>query len=245
MQTVEERQNNLSTVCIKLPKKTGNYASEHAKVKVTKKYIYVNATVHRDTFLIDYMLRWIFKFNIPIDIFGKKRTTKEISEAGAGLYYSTSFETNDTSTRCYVVGEGKFPKISMLLSKLKPEWDIISIDPIIPKDAKYDCNVTFISDYDYNVSLDDQNNFENIVIIGVHSHNDMKNFYKKITVDKKVLVVIPCCVPVRLKSPQHSFECTGIVSAKNKVLIWSQLPMIRHIPAAEEIPDISLRRKYK
>ncbi len=247
----DTRDNKGTTKCLRIqipdeekPSTTKSRRVANVTIDFSKRFLYLNVRVPHDMFLVDYMMRWIEKFNIPLSTFGKNKKTKEISEAGAGIYYATSFEL-EGSVRCYVIGEGKVPRISLILSKIT-EWDIVSVDPLIPRTEIRD-GVSYISNYDSSLDVSDQTNFNNIVIIGVHSHNRMKAFYDKITTPNKLLVAIPCCVPVNIPNPTYDFHCPGIMSGKNKVLIYSEpYKTIRQLTDPQwEVPDTKLTKIHE
>jgi hypothetical protein len=241
--------NNGTAMRINIPKTLltndkRDHKAECTILNITHKRLWVTTYVAHDMFLIDYMLNLIQKYSIPLSIFGTRNVTKEISEASAGIYYATSFAIIGT-TKCYVIGEGTTPRISWILGKLHPEWDIVSIDPLIR--AMGSTDVTYIADYDYNVDISDYQAYENVVIIGIHSHNKMRDFYENIQSKNKLLIAMPCCVKLRIPSshakPTYNFICPGVFSGCNRIFIYSPFEPIREIinPAWTK-PTLNIRK---
>lgn len=158
------------------------------------------------------------KLNIDFSLFGNKDPSKEITEVAAGIKQIRRFNIPG-KVRCYIIGEGKFPVISTILSRLT-DWNIVSMDPIL------DCNYTIervqlLKLHDYDVDLSDHVNFDSIVIVGIHSHNDMTNFCRNIT-KPKLVILIQCCMPLPIiDSDYELIEEEGILSGKNMVHVWN------------------------
>ena len=162
--------------------------ADHSVAAIGSKKVRVRVHVPHDPFLLDYMLALTEEHGVRIgEIYGTVHTSKELTEAGAALRHATNFEVDGGETvRCYVVGEGKNPTVSLLLRKLT-EWDIVSIDPILAGGSGVRDGGTYVADFDYNVDVEsDRARFDAVVVIGVHSHNDMDAFYRRVAVDKSL-----------------------------------------------------------
>lgn len=195
-------------------------SKDNFRVSQTNNKINIETTITVNPFLLDYMLLYMKQYDISLDLFGNRNISKEMSEAGAGIYYARKYQYPG-KTRCYVIGEGQKPRVSIVLSSVT-NWDIVSIDPLIDviSNKNFNTNIQFISDYDYNVDVSDQHQFDSVIIIGVHSHNNMKKFWKRID-RPKLLVYIPCCYEPIMDNWTDRIICDGIFSGKNIVYIWN------------------------
>jgi len=215
------KQNSASYVEIKIPRTwistKPTAKTPHSQLQLSANLLRVVVKVSHDNFLVDFMLEAIREHNIPLSTW-HTNMTKEISESGAGIYYATVFDV-PTDCTCFIIGEGSRPQISLVLSKLRPTWNIISIDPII--ECEDHDRVEYIRGFDYEYDI--KNPCSNIVIIGIHSHGDMAQFYRRICENcpqaRKLLVFVPCCFSVGSIQPDFDFECPGIFSAKNRTII--------------------------
>jgi len=176
----------------------------------------------------NFVLRIIGKHNLNIiELFGQADPLKEISEVGAIIYYSKMLSKKFRGkVCCYVIGEGKRPCISRLLHLEFPELHIVSIDPLInisDKDINNVNNVEYHSKYDTEVDTSNYVNYDTIFILGLHSHNNMTDFWNRFIYKNKFLINIPCCVQPTL---EHEHQCItehGISSIMKKIYIDSDI----------------------
>ena len=133
MKSTIRRTNTGTTVDVSIPKAMRKQASsELASGFISGRKVHVRVHVPHDPFLLDYMLGLTEEFGLRIrETYGTAHTSKELTEAGAALYYATNFDAGGGRVGCYVIGEGKGPTISFLLAKLT-DWDVVSIDPPAP-----------------------------------------------------------------------------------------------------------------
>ena len=190
-----------------------------------------NATVslNGETLNINIRRRQIYEklikdlVSIPISIvqlFGKRDISKEISEA-APIFHQLEHFDIPPQTLCYVIGEGTLPKISYLIARLNPTWIVISCDPEMTQ-VSYTLppNLQLHAKFDYDLDVNDQYQFENVVIIGVHSHNEMRDFLNRITRPNVLLLALYCCVTIKIPeipcspSEQRNQRCFGENLAK-------------------------------
>jgi len=168
---------------------------------------------------LDKCIKLISEHNLNfIELFGTRNPMKEFSEVACGIHYSTGFSTTD-DVRCYIIGEGINLCASKLISYLKPHWDIVTIDPLLPKDLHKINNITVLALHDYDVDVADHINFSNIVILGVHSHNNMRKFVEKITMPT-LLINLVCCEYPEMDNWYARFCDPAIVGGCNEIFIW-------------------------
>ncbi len=193
---------------------------DHVKYGATRKKLHIELNVGINmTSLLNYMLRICQKHNIPTHLFGTRDPSKEITEVGAAIYHAMRFEYLG-NVRCYIIGEGKRPVVSYILSRIT-NWNIVTIDPILEPPIDPLTNVTICSKLDTEVDISDHDQYDSVVIIGVHSHNQMDVFWKKI-IKPKILIWIPCCQEISIPDPFFYRETQSILSPKNKVWIWKK-----------------------
>jgi len=168
---------------------------------------------------LDKYLKLIAEKNLNmIALFGSRKPMKEFSEVACGVHYATGFSTSGT-VRCYVIGEGINRGASTLISHIKPNWDIVTIDPLLPTDITQVDNITIMPMCDYQVDVTNHISFTNVVVLGVHSHNIMDDFIARIKVPY-LLVNLVCCTYPQMGGWYARFCDPCIVSDKNEVFIW-------------------------
>ena len=171
-----------------------------------------------DSSYLDFMLRAMGRYRFSPLLFGSRDPTKEMTEAAAALHHTLRIQPTG-KVLVYVIGEGKRPQVSWPLSCLKSDWDIVSIDPQIEPFPGAPEKIDFQKDFDYNVTLN-YADYDSVIIIGVHSHNDMTAFWNRIDLPK-ALILIPCCFDPTLPNPTEIIDSMGILSTKNKIHIWN------------------------
>lgn len=194
--------------------------------------------------MISYMNRFLFycenmrKYN-DFDVsefmkmYGGKHRTKEICESMSALSYTLKHcedILNNKNILCLVVADGMNPKTGILLS-VKTEWNVISIDPILKEkwvNNKIIPNLSCYNDLVENVIdsiLIENENVDQVVIVGVHSHANLNNVWKKID-KKKFCLSIPCCAGyehyIKDHEPIFCVQDMGIPSPKNFVYGWEK-----------------------
>lgn len=225
MQVQTDHSNRVKRLRVMVDKseleKKRNLENTGISIESTKKKLHIHVEIKVETILVDHLMRLIMRFKIPIELYGSKNTCKEMSEASTGIYYARKFSFMG-KVRCYVIGEGNTPRVSYVLAHIRPEWDIISVDPELKTGYEYltiPGNLKLQSILDTELDLSDQNDYDSVVIIGIHSHNNMKHFWNRI-VRPKLLITLPCCVKTDLSDPYLKVEHDGVLSAKNTIYIW-------------------------
>jgi hypothetical protein len=201
-----------------------------------------------NTFILDYAKEEIKRLEekgikIPKDLFGKEKVEKEMTENIAAVYHLFSFLTKRTlpsnlskdneRVLCLCVGDGKNPQTGLLFSGLT-NWKVLSVDPIMKKkwvEQKDVKNLKCVNGYIECIDFDKikRNDLDMIVIVGVHCHANLDLFWKDLIVKfdlPMICLSIPCCTGYSqtLKDvlPEVNLVETGILSVKNKVLIWAR-----------------------
>ena len=147
----------------------------------------------------------------------------------------------------YVVGDGKRPYTALYLKLFFDMKNIKSIDPRMMMDYSKDvydkfaiqihkCKIeNFVlqnqRDYNYedyiyrdqNKINDIKNNINKTIVISVHGHGPIVEFYNKIEGDK-IFISLPCCSDygiINNKIPSFEYNDKYIHSPKNKILIYT------------------------
>ena len=162
--------------------------------------------------------------SIPISIvklFGKRDISKEISEA-APIFHQLEHFDIPPQTLCYVIGEGTLPKISYLIARLNPTWTVISCDPEMTQVSyTLPSNLILHAKFDYDLDVSAQDQFKNVVIIGVHSHNEMRDFLNRITRPNVLLLALYCCVTIKIPEAK-CITYSEIFTGKNDLFIYNR-----------------------
>lgn len=177
-------------------------------------------------------------FSPELDIIHHRKSSKEITEAGAAVYWcqkalqrlKMDYIIDDPNTICYVIADGTKPRTGVMLL-YSTKWDIIVTDPVMEKQwlgNKYDERLTCFNELSQDLHLKGPSRgTEMVIVIGVHSHADYSEFHKRLVdfYDVPLLMVsIPCCKgfvhTIDELEPLITVEEHGIFSPKNKVLVY-------------------------
>ena len=116
------------------------------------------------------------------------------------------------------VGDGNSPRTASLFAFLT-KWNCISIDPNM-KNENWD--VERLTTYKNNIE-DLDLFYDDVVIVGVHSHASMKSTLEHIKGNRRNMLAIPCCVPYNDIEPTLEYRDMGIWSPKNLVKVWRNI----------------------
>lgn len=166
---------------------------------------------------IDYFLR---KHPDLLHLYpNSKEITESVGSAMALWYKVDKVDRSDENTQVYVLGDGKTPMTGALISQ-DSRFNVVSIDPRLVKKEYPDIPRLKIfqgksqdyKDINMKASLS--------VIVGVHSHAPLKEFWDRVP-DPKIAIVIPCCSPQETdREPDLEYDDTRIFSKKNHIKIW-------------------------
>ena len=84
-------------------------------------------------------------------------------------------------------------------------------------------NLVCIKDVIENISFD-FSFYDLVIVVGVHSHFDLNNYWKNID-QKKIFLSVPCCGGFNHRVDREAdfeFHENGIFSKMNTIIIWSQ-----------------------
>lgn len=173
-----------------------------------------------------------------LELTGVANPYKEASELAAALFYTTEFQVPGQRVRCYVIGEGKRPCLSRLICAAQPGWSIISADPLTSQSLadSNDPPSQKAGQVEYRAQRDDEldlsdltpesgHGWDSVIIVGLHSHNDMKSFWNRIPSSlHRLMIAIPCCQncpkPESAEFFVYPFREPSIQSPKRTVHIW-------------------------
>lgn len=117
------------------------------------------------------------------------------------------------------VGDGNTPRTAALFAFLT-KWQCVSIDPNMKEGIDWEVDRLKI----YKSRVEDLDlHYDDVIIVGVHSHATMKATLFNITGDRRSLLAIPCCVPYRDYPPTIEYRDYAIWSPKNTVKIWRNI----------------------
>ena len=177
--------------------------------------------------MCNFMLRFLGRHSLnPIELFGSKNPMKEMSEVGAAIYHTKVLQPKfGNKVCCYIIGEGKRPCISRIIQIMHPEWTVVTIDPILDPNFIQQANlpIQYHCCLDTEVDTSSYSNFDTILMIGVHSHNNMTDFWNRFQNISKFLINIPCCVEPSLDHPHESIVEHGILSTMKQIYIYQHL----------------------
>jgi hypothetical protein len=168
-------------------------------------------------------------------LFGKNDPMKELQETSVALYYIKSvlshnkkyFEMaspDNTVVICH--GDGITPRTGAVFAYQFPEWQVYSVDPMMQKEYTKNNlfpNLTCFNDYTQNVKFATKDKL--VILVGVHSHADIKQLWETCS-DAKARITYsnPCCGGFEWKphdkEPYVNREETTICTVKNKIYVW-------------------------
>lgn len=174
---------------------------------------------------------------LTLQMFGTRAITKEISESGAALYYLIAYLTTigrrdaltKPGTHVYVLGDGNTPRTGYLFA-MRHHCRVVSVDPIMQETwltQPHLVNLHCIRGLSQDVVIDDT--AELVIIIGVHSHADIQEFWARASALNKPVVCLSilCCkgTPQLVTDcePVYNFQAPGILSEKNTVCVWEKV----------------------
>jgi hypothetical protein len=169
-------------------------------------------------------------------------------------YSSPNFSVPSVKTLCLIVGDGSTPRTASLFERCCPNFVVHSIDPVM-KDCYLDnkcddvenitCHKMTIEDFITNQNNKNlgvlQNtlyNFEQVLIVAVHSHALFKNYVPQIMKEKCAknipcaILAIPCCFEQNLPKEEwdslNMQKCMdeddfGIYGKCRRVLGWKSV----------------------
>lgn len=175
-----------------------------------------------------YMSEFIFKYYHEHEQYRIKTyfpNEKEVSESvgafNAIMKYMKGMRYK-TNVNCYVIGDGKYPTTGMLIVT-NTWWNVWSIDPNLkiteserPRLKLFGgCSEDFVPESaEYNI------------IVSVHGHGDINEFYDKLS-GKKLSVSIPCCLLKKQVLDVHDllemYHDDKILTKANQVWIHGNL----------------------
>lgn len=117
------------------------------------------------------------------------------------------------------VGDGVTPRTGSIFA-FRSAWTCYSIDPNLkmlnPPIKRLICLKRRIED-----EILDLTDFDQVIIVMVHSHATIKNTLRSIKGKRLHLVCIPCCVMQDIPNVTYlGYKDTSIWSPKNEVKIW-------------------------
>lgn len=176
--------------------------------------------------LTKHMNRFL-KYDCKLDIFERELfpNGKEITESMAAfdgvrkhIIKADSILKNRNIT-LVSVGDGNTPRTAGLFAFLT-KWECISVDPLMKNE---DWDVKRLTTYKSRIEELDLE-YKNVIILGVHSHADMKATLDHIKgTASRSMLSIPCCVPYNYIEPDLIYNDYGIWSPKNEVRIWRDI----------------------
>jgi hypothetical protein len=170
--------------------------------------------------ILSYIDICIRKYPDLLHLFPNSKEITESMGAAMALWYAVkNLDRSCPNTHVYVLGDGKTPMTGAIISK-QSRFQVTSIDPRLAK-PHYDnlprlklfkgLSQSF-TDIEQDASLS--------IIVGVHSHAPLKEFWDRVP-NPKICVVIPCCVPQNIdRDPDHEYNDIRIFSKKRTVKIW-------------------------
>lgn len=166
--------------------------------------------------------------------------SKEISETMGAvncLYYRLKVNRSCKETICYVLGDGTAPRTGATFA-ISSSFTVFSIDPALK--SKFHKTSEGVAFKDHRIRIEKNEYLERIksckckseefmdivqnarlsIIVAVHSHADLKEFWDRVP-SPKIAIAIPCCVPqITSIEPTDSYIDEKIYGMMNKVVYW-------------------------
>lgn len=210
-------------------------------------------------------LRLNLHFPLPmVEYFGKHNPSKEICEVISAYSTIQAYlydEMKAVSGTILCVGDGVAPRAGIVLSGRFPNWDVISIDPIMRKSFVQQPGRSNLRCF---TARDDQIAYHSVVnpkqsafiiIVAVHSHGNagwlLDHLQTILTPHRIVCVAIPCCIKLNLgyRIPLREFRDPDLqtksgTNSKNLVYLYdTQRDVFGHL--LHLLPFVSIVVKIK
>lgn len=153
---------------------------------------------------------------------------KEITESMAAVaamrahLWRYGYSPSDKEVTLISVEDGSTPRTAALFA-VRTAWQCIAIDPRLR--TKPDWNsidrLTI-----YSQPIEECHFITNgpVVLVGVHSHANLRASVQAITSPRLAIVAIPCCVPLTLDTePDVMYSDYGIASPERTVKVWTDV----------------------
>jgi hypothetical protein len=135
------------------------------------------------------------------------------------LYHKIPIKINRKNPNivCYVLGDGCTPRTGATTA-ISSNFKVYSIDPAMkqkPVITRLEIRKCRSQEF-----IEISQTAELSIILNVHSHADLLEFWKRIP-SPKVAIAIPCCVPQLTDiEPTGSYKDPKIYSEKNEIVYW-------------------------
>lgn len=151
---------------------------------------------------------------------------KEISESfgafSAVRWRLPEFDLKDPSVNVVCVADGCTPRTGATFA-LRSNWQVYSVDPLMKGGTRRWSAIRRLTTVatkieDFSLEAD------NIIVVAVHSHANLKASIANLKAKRMAVVAIPCCVNLDLDvKPTRVYQDKGIISPCRTVKIWSNL----------------------
>lgn len=181
----------------------------------------ITVTYPRDLQFINSIIDYIRQYQIPLYFFKQDQTCQNMSVLGALVYYVEAFIIKGR-VKCYILQEGKYPELSIILGNIKKRWSIESYSPIIESVVEIPQNVKLYRNNDINV--DGSAEFDSIIIIdmarqSVIGSKDISELWDKIKKPKLLLSI--GIITLMSSEPDYHIEDDRIFGIPNTIKIWN------------------------
>ena len=191
-------------------------------------------TIMNMKYLDMFIKKALLKNDLEIIAIWKKRSTftKDVTESMSiyvailKLMENEIISYNNFLNKCnvYIIGDGCQPYVGILIKKFLGLKNINCIDPNLSVNKSFhgiNCYKEKIEDL--IISEKDRN--QNSLLISVHGHGNISDFYKLFT-GNKIFISLPCCSDfgfVKNEMAKMEYTDTNILSPKNKIFIYYNL----------------------
>lgn len=174
-----------------------------------------------------YINVFMHKYAKIISLFPNAKEITETMGIMECLYGKFTIDRSLKTTVCYVLGDGTTPRTGATLA-MSSNFTVYSIDPLLKTTSqtinKFElkslserlhickCKSEEFTNIEQNAKLS--------IILGVHSHANLNEFWQRVP-SPKIAIVIPCCVPQTTNvTPIGQYRDDKIFSEKNEVIYW-------------------------
>ncbi|ORX82446.1 hypothetical protein K493DRAFT_411810 [Basidiobolus meristosporus CBS 931.73] len=227
----------------KAKKKTALQAGAIDKQEFYEQLPFVYPTgIHITKFLLifhDKLLKTRYQPLMKLVLHKTKITAKEITET-IGVFIGlqklqSQLQINFWLKKVclWVPGDGKIPFTAGVFCLKTPDiWKIYSIDPrmkpVKPQQLGLDISERLICvqacSQDFEIPSEElaEGKYDYHIVLGVHSHAPLQEFWDRLTVKEKYCLSVPCCADYGFLShpPIFQYDDFEIFSDKRRVIAW-------------------------
>lgn len=151
-----------------------------------------------------------------------KEVTESYAARAAALRFRDEFPPNDPDVVFVSVGDGSTPRTAATFA-LHTAWQCHSVDPALRPQRGGAHRWAEVPRLTVHAARIEDCRFaaERVVVAAVHSHAPLSVSLASVVADHVLLIAIPCCVPVDLRTrPDVTYVDEDLLSPHRTIHVW-------------------------